>query len=393
MYDKWLADRTRWFDASGIRKVFDLAAKLENPVNLSIGQPDFDAPETARQAAIEAISSRKNGYTPTQGAAVLRQLVQKQVDEQYGAGVREAFIASGTSGALFLTIMTLVNPGDEVIIFDPFFVMYDALVRMVGAKPVYISTYPDFHIDVNKVEAAITDKTKLIILNSPCNPTGAAYSAEKLSKLAEILRKHPEVTILWDNIYSQLVYNGFEHVELAKIAPDLKNRIITTGGFSKSFAMTGWRLGFAIADPARIKLMSTLQSHSTSNAVSFAQAGAIQALRLDPSVVENMRQAFERRRTIILSEIAKFPDLSCLPPNGAFYIMLNCTKFCGVDKNGVTIHNDVDLAQYLLEKGLVATVPGTAFGAPGYLRLSFAMKDDDIIKGIQRIGNTLEDLK
>ncbi|MBQ9456771.1 MAG: aminotransferase class I/II-fold pyridoxal phosphate-dependent enzyme, partial [Thermoguttaceae bacterium] len=200
MYDKWLADRTRWFDASGIRKVFDLAAKLENPVNLSIGQPDFDAPETARQAAIEAISSKKNGYTPTQGAAVLRQLVQKQVDEQFGAGVREAFIASGTSGALFLTIMTLVNPGDEVIIFDPFFVMYDALVRMVGAKPVYISTYPDFHIDVNKVEAAITDKTKLIILNSPCNPTGAIASEEVCRDLAE-LADRKQVALVSDEIY------------------------------------------------------------------------------------------------------------------------------------------------------------------------------------------------
>ena len=207
-------------------------------------------------------------------------------------------------------------------------------------------------------------------------------------RIADVLRKYPDVTILWDNIYAQLTYGDFKHVELARIAPDLRPRIITASGFSKSFAMTGWRLGFAVASPERIKTMSTIQSHSTSNAVSFAQAGAIEALKIDASVVENMRQAFERRCALIMDEIAKVPGISCARPKGAFYVLVNCNKYCGSD----AIPDDVALAKSLLEKGLVATVPGTAFGAPGYLRLSFAMKDEDIVRGIRRIGETLAGL-
>ena len=376
----------------------EMRAEGLDVVSFGAGEPDFITPKPIIDAAKDALDRGMTKYTPVTGMPALRAEIASWYTKNFGVETKsdEVIVGIGGKQVIYNAVMSMVDPGDVVLIPAPYWLSYPAMVHLADGTPVFIPTdqADEFLVSPEKLEDAILQyHPVLLILNSPCNPTGAAYSAEKLEKIAAVLRKYPDVTILWDNIYAQLVYNGFKHVELAKVAPDLKNRIITTGGFSKSFAMTGWRLGFAIADPARIKIMTTLQSHSTSNAVSFAQAGAIEALRLDPSVVENMRQAFERRRSIILNEIAKFPDLSCLPPNGAFYVMLNCTKFCDIVKNDVSIHNDVELAQYLLEKGMVATVPGTAFGAPGYLRLSFAMKDEDIIKGIQRIGNTLAALK
>lgn len=361
MYDKWLADRTRWFDASGIRKVFDLAAKLENPVNLSIGQPDFDAPETARQAAIEAISSRKNGYTPTQGAAVLRQLVQKQVDEQFGAGVREAFIASGTSGALFLTIMTLVNPGDEVIIFDPFFVMYDALVRMVGAKPVYISTYPDFHIDVNKVEAAITDKTKLIILNSPCNPTGSIASEEVCRDLAE-LADRKQVALVSDEIYKFFCYDG----EFCSPAKFSKN-VIVMDGYSKCYGVPGWRLGFVHGPHEIIQQMLKFQQYTFVCAPSALQYGVIGAIGTDMQPILN---AYRHKRDLVYDGLKDYFEIE--KSEGAFY---------SFPKAPIAASEFVNKA--ILERSLLV-IPGNVFSsADTNFRISFAASDETIEKGVE----------
>ena len=252
----WIADRTKCFDSSGIRKVFDLGAKLENPINLSIGQPDFDVPIEVREAAIDAIQSGKNGYALTQGMPVLREKLQKQVDEEYGHNDRQLFVTSGTSGGLLLAMMALVNPGDEVLVFDPYFVMYDALAAVVGGKVVYVNTYPDFRIDLDRVADAITSKTKLILFNSPANPTGVVASEEEVRGLAQLAAER-EVVLLSDEIYRSFCYDG-DFVSPAQV----NAQTLVIDGFSKSHGMPGWRLGFAHGPSEIIQQMIKLQQYS-----------------------------------------------------------------------------------------------------------------------------------
>ena len=238
MAANWIAERTHAFDSSGIRKIFDLAARMTDPINLSIGQPDFDVPEQVRRACVDAIGSGKNGYALTQGMPVLREKLQARIDTEYGHADRELFISSGTSGGLVLAMLSLVDPGDEVIVFDPFFVMYEALTRLVGGVPVTIDTYPDFRIDLNRVADAITPRTKLILLNSPANPTGVTATPAEIEGLARLAAER-DVALLSDEIYSQFCYD-----EPFLSPARFNDRTIVIDGFSKSHAMTGWRLGY-----------------------------------------------------------------------------------------------------------------------------------------------------
>ena len=371
----------------------EMRAAGQDVVSFGAGEPDFITPKPIIDAAKDALDRGMTKYTPVAGMPALRAEIARWYGQTYGIETKadEVIVGIGGKQVIYNAVMSVVDSGDKVLIPAPYWLSYPAMVHLAGGEPVFVQTDEahGFLMTPEQLDAAIqTYNPVMLILNSPSNPTGAAYDADLLVRIADVLRKYPDVTILWDNIYAQLTYGDFKHVELARIAPDLRPRIITASGFSKSFAMTGWRLGFAVASPERIKTMSTIQSHSTSNAVSFAQAGAIEALKIDASVVENMRQAFERRCALIMDEIAKVPGISCARPKGAFYVLVNCNKYCGSD----AIPDDVALAKYLLEKGLVATVPGTAFGAPGYLRLSFAMKDEDIVRGIRRIGETLAGL-
>lgn len=362
MFDKWLADRTRLFDASGIRKVFDLAAKLDHPVNLSIGQPDFDTPETARQAAIEAISTKKNGYTPTQGAAQLRTKIQAQVDAQYGAGLREVFISSGTSGGLFLALMTLVNPGDEVIIFDPFFVMYDALVRMLGAKPVYISTYPDFQIDVNKVAAAITDKTKLILFNSPCNPTGTVASESVVRDLVA-LAEEKEVALVSDEIYKFFCYDG-EFTSPAKFS---KN-VIVLDGFSKCYGMPGWRIGFVHGPHEIMQQMLKFQQYTFVCAPSVLQLGSISAMGTDMTPYLN---AYRHKRDLVYEGLKDYYEIE--KSGGAFY---SFPKAPGKSAS--------EFVTRVIQEHQLLVIPGNVFSSKDTnFRISFAADDAVIEQGVE----------
>ena len=363
-------------------------------VSFGAGEPDFATPQPIIDAAKDALDRGFTKYTAVPGMPALRAEIARWYAENFGVPTEPSEVIVGIGGkqVIYNAIMSLVDPGDTVLIPAPSWLSYPAMVNLAGGHVASIETTEDarFLITPAQLDDAIAKfHPVLLILNSPANPTGQAYDAKIRTEIADVLRKYPDVNILWDNIYAQLTYGGFQHVELAKLAPDLRSRIITTGGFSKSFAMTGWRLGFAIADAARIQLMSSIQSHSTSNAVSFAQAGALQALKLDHSVIENMRAKFESRRAVLLDAIAKIPGVSCVPPKGAFYILLNCKKFCNINSDTHKISNDLDLAKYLLEEGHVATVPGSAFGAPGYLRLSFALDEASILKGIERIGKAL----
>ena len=367
-------------------------------ISFGAGEPDFNTPAPVIEAAKTALDNGMTKYTPVAGMPALRAEIAKWYAREFGVETTADQVIVGVGGkqVIYNAIMSLIDPGDTVLIPAPYWLSYPAMVHLAGGDVAFIETKEEenFLMTPSMLENAILKHApKLLILNSPSNPTGQAYTENDLRARADILRRHPDVNILWDNIYAHLTYGGFKHVELAKVAPDLSQRLITTGGFSKSFAMTGWRLGFAIADPERIRMMSTIQSHSTSNATSFAQAGALEALKLDRSLLEDMRRTFENRRNIILEEIAKIKDVSCAAPMGAFYVFLNCKKFCNIEHGLHWIQNDLDLAKFILEEGHVATVPGSAFGAPGYLRLSFALDEDSIRKGIQRIAKALETLE
>lgn len=379
-------------------KAAAMKAEGLNIISFGAGEPDFNTPQPIIDAAKNALDNGMTKYTPVAGIPKLRAEIAAWYEREFGveASAEQVIVGVGGKQVIYNAVMSLLDDREVAVIPSPYWLSYPAVVHLAGGRVEFIDTNEEdgFLITPAMLEDSIQKyQPKLLILNSPCNPTGQAYDEMHLRALAEVLRKYPDVTILWDNIYAHLTYGGFKHVELTKVAPDLRSRIIVTGGFSKSFSMTGWRLGFAIADPERIKLMSTIQSHSTSNATSFAQAGALEALQLDHTFLEEMRKTFENRKRVILESIADLHGVSCLEPKGAFYVLLNCKKYCSIEHGLHWIQNDLDLAKYILEEGHVATIPGSAFGAPGYLRLSFALDEDNIRKGIARIGESLEKLK
>lgn len=364
MSDRWIAERTKCFDSSGIRKVFDLGAKLPDPINLSIGQPDFDVPEEVRRAAIDAIQGRKNGYALTQGMPVLREKLQARVDRQYGHTDREVFITSGTSGGLMLAMLALVNPGDEVIVFDPYFVMYSALAAVAGAEVTYIDTYPDFTIDVDRVAAAITPRTKVIVFNSPANPTGAVASEATVRAIAQ-LAANRDVCLLSDEIYRDFCYDG------AFISPAAFNeQTLVVDGFSKSYGMPGWRLGFAHGPSAIIQQMSKLQQYSFVCAPHpFQWAGA---RAMDCDMTEHLRE-YRRKRDMIVEGLKDLYEL--VTPGGAFYAFPKApwgtaTQF---------VHRAIEEHQLLI-------IPGNVFShRDTHFRISYAAADTSIQRGIDAL--------
>jgi aspartate aminotransferase/aminotransferase len=357
----WIAQRTTTFDSSGIRKVFDLAAELKDPINLSIGQPDFDVPDEVRAACIEAIQSRKNGYALTQGMPVLREKLQARVDAEYGHADRQVFVCSGTSGGLVLAMLALVDPGDEVILFDPFFVMYEPLVRLVGGSPVIIDTYPDFAIDPDRVAAAITERTKLIVINSPANPTGKVVSADEIEGLARLAERR-DVALLSDDIYSCFCYD-----EPFVTAARFNDRTIVLDGFSKSHAMTGWRLGYAHGPAEVIDTMVKLQQYSFVCAPQPAQwAGAV-AMDVDmsPHVA-----AYRRKRDLIYEGLKD--DFEIVRPGGAFYLFPKAPWGTGTDFVTKAIENNLLI------------IPGNIFSQRDtHFRISYAAEDSAIERGIE----------
>jgi aspartate aminotransferase/aminotransferase len=364
MSTHWLADRTRLFDASGIRKVFDLGAKLKNPINLSIGQPDFDVPEPVRRAAIDAIESRKNGYALSQGIPVLREKLHDRVKKEYGHSDRELFVTSGTSGGLMLALMVLLNPGDEVIIFDPYFVMYDALVKVVGGRVVPIDTYPNFKIDLDRVADAITPRTKIILFNSPANPTGAVADQETVQGLAQLAAKH-NVVLLSDEIYRAFCYDQ-PFVSPAKF----NDQTLVIDGFSKTYGMPGWRLGFAHGPSAIIQEMIKLQQFSFVCAPHpFQWAGAV-ALDVDMS---NEIKSYRRKRDMIVEGLGE--DYELVAPGGAFYAFPKLPWGTGMEFVGRAI-----------EEHQLLIIPGNVFSRRDtHFRISYAAADEVIERGIEAL--------
>ncbi|MCE9547248.1 MAG: pyridoxal phosphate-dependent aminotransferase [Planctomycetia bacterium] len=360
MSDAWIADRTRAFDSSGIRKVFDLAAKLTDPINLSIGQPDFGVPLEVQNAAIEAIRGGKNGYALTQGMPVLRDKLQAQVDAAFNHPDRRVIVTSGTSGGLVLAMWSLVNPGDEVIVFDPFFVMYESLVKLIGGKCVLIDTYPDFQIDVERVAAAITPRTKLILLNSPANPTGVVASPAVVRQLAELAAER-NVVLLSDEIYREFCYDE-PFLTPASFNPDT----LVIDGFSKSHAITGWRLGFAHGPRAIIDAMIKLQQYTFVCAPQPAQwAGAV-AMDIDMS---GHAADYRRKRDLLVAGLAD--DFELVTPGGAFYAFPKAPRGTATE-----------FVARAIERGLLI-IPGNVFSRRDtHFRISYAADDAVIRRGI-----------
>jgi aspartate aminotransferase/aminotransferase len=361
MLHPWIAQRTTTFDSSGIRKVFDLAAQMKDPINLSIGQPDFDVPEPVREACIDAIQSRKNSYALTQGMPVLRDKLQQQVDTEFGHADRKVFVSSGTSGGLVLTMLSLVNPGDEVIIFDPFFVMYQPLVSLVGGTAVLIDTYPDFRIDLNRVAEAITPKTKLILLNSPANPTGATATSAEIEGLAKLAAER-NVALLSDEIYRAFCYD-----EPFLSPARFNDQTIVIDGFSKSHAMTGWRLGFVHGPAAVIDTMVKLQQYTFVCAPQPVQwAGAV---AMDVDVAEYVDQ-YRKKRDLIFEGLADVFEL--VKPGGAFYAFPKAPWGTATEFVTEAIHNRLLI------------IPGGIFSQRDtHFRLSYAADDTVIERGIE----------
>jgi aspartate/methionine/tyrosine aminotransferase len=361
MSDPWIADRMRHFDSSGIRKVFDLAATMTDPINLSIGQPDFDVPPAVQEAAVRAIHDRKNGYSPTQGIAPLREKLQARVASQYAHADRQVFVTSGTSGGLVLAMLALVNPGDEVIVFDPYFVMYPSLVALAGGTCVLVDTYPDFRVDVDKLAAAITPRTKAIIFGSPANPTGATASESEIRAVAQLAAKR-NIALVSDEIYSHFCYDA-PFVSPAQFNP----RTIVIDGFSKSHAMTGWRLGFAHGPAEVIQQMIKLQQFSFVCAPQPVQWAGIAALEVDMS---DHIQAYRKKRDRIVAGLAK--DFELVVPGGAFYVFPKAPGASGE----AFVHKAI--ANQLL------VIPGNIFSRRDtHFRISYAAPDETIDRGIE----------
>ncbi len=366
----WISKRSQAFDSSGIRKIFDLAAKLKNPVNLSIGQPDFPVPEPAKRATIEAIEQDRNAYTPSQGIAPLRAKLKANIDARYGHADRDVFVTSATSGGLVLAMLSLLDPGDEVIMFDPYFVMYPALVKLVGGTPVIIDTYPDFRIDLNKVEAAITPRTKLILFNTPGNPTGVTASQAEADGLAELAARH-RVALISDEIYSQFAYDG-----PLPTPADTNPETIVIDGFSKSHAMTGWRVGWVHGPAAIIDTMIKLQQYSFVCAPQPAQWGALAALDIDMS---GYTRDYSGKRARLIAGLQDYYEFAT--PGGAFYLFPKAPHGSGAEFVKKAIENELLI------------IPGNIFSdRDSHFRISYAVPDAVLDRGIeilQRLARTV----
>lgn len=355
------------------------------------GEPDFNTPDHIKQAGIRAIEENKTRYTPSNGLLILREAVCSWMQEELGVSYKPSQIAvtSGAKHNVFIALQTICNPGDEVILPAPYWVTYAEAIRMAGATPVIVETTEEtkFKMTAAMLENAITERTKCLILTNPSNPTGMVYGKEELMALAEVILKH-DLYVLSDEIYCSLVYQG-EFTSMAALSDEIKERTILINGASKSFAMTGWRIGYAAANEEIAKAMSNYLSHSTGSPCTISQYASIAALSKNQQPTYEMKEAFAQRRNYFLERIKTIPGVSCVEPEGAFYIFMNIKQQLGRTLYGVTVNSSEDFAKLLLEKGLVAVVPGSAFGAEGYLRWSYATSMETIKTGLDRLEKFL----
>lgn len=361
-------------------------------IGFGAGEPDFPTPDHIKEAGIAAIRDNFTKYTPTPGIPELRRAVCTRLKADYGVeyALANIVVASGAKHALYAALHALLDPGDEVIVPAPYWVTYCEMVRMIGGVPVVVEAGEDedFKLTPDRLAAAVTEKTKAVLLNNPSNPTGMVYSREELRALAQVCIDR-DLYIVADEIYYRLVYDGRSFTSVAALGEDVRERTIVVNGVSKSYAMTGWRIGYAAAPEHIAVLMSNYLGHSTAAPCSVAQKAAVEALAGPQELVETMRQAFEERRNYLVERMNAIPGVSCLKPQGAFYVMMNLEQLLGKTLHGVTIRNADDFSAAFLKEGLVATVPGTGFGAPTFVRWSYATSMENIKEGLDRLERFL----
>lgn len=376
------------------QKSGEMKAQGIDVINLSVGEPDFNTPDHIKDAAKKAVDENYSRYSPVPGYVDLRKAIvdklQKENNLEYS--VNEVLVSNGAKQCVCNAVMALVNNGDEVIVPAPYWVSYPQMVKLAGGTPVYVNAGFDqnFKMTPQQLEAAITPKTKMLILCSPSNPTGSVYSRAELQGLADVIRKHDDLYVLADEIYEHINYVG-KHESIAQFE-GMKERCIIVNGVSKAYAMTGWRIGYMAAPKWIIKGCNKLQGQYTSGPCSVSQKAAEAAYTLDQGCVEDMRLAFERRRNLVVKLAKEIEGLEVNVPEGAFYLFPKCSSFFGKHTDGYVINNATDLAMYLLEVGHVATVSGDAFGDPECIRFSYATSDDNLREAMKRIKETLAKL-
>ncbi|MDE6263890.1 MAG: pyridoxal phosphate-dependent aminotransferase [Paramuribaculum sp.] len=376
------------------QKSSELKAQGIDVINLSVGEPDFNTPHHIKEAAKKAIDDNFTFYTPVAGYMSLRKAIANNLREVNGVeyAPEQIVVGGGAKQALCNAVLSLVNPGDEVIIPTPAWVSYVEMVKLAEGTNVLVPAgiEQDFKITPEQLEKAITERTRLIIICSPSNPTGSVYTREELQGLVDVLKNHPQITIIADEIYQHINFTG-SFTSLGAF-PEVADRVVVVNGVSKAYAMTGWRIGFIAAPLPIAKAVSKLQSQYTSNPSSIAQKAAEAAYNGPQECVEEMRQAFERRRNLVVELAKEIPGLEVNVPQGAFYLFPKVSAYFGKRCGDRVIENDTDLAMYLLEEGHVATVAGEAFCLPGYIRLSYATSDDNIREAMRRIAEALKKL-
>ena len=377
------------------QKSSEMKAQGIDVINMSVGEPDFNTPDHIKEAAKKAIDENYSRYSPVPGYPELRKAIVAKLKNENGLeyGINEILVSNGAKQSVCNTVMALCNDGDEVIIPAPYWVSYPQMAKLAGAEPVIVNAgfEQNFKMTPEQLEAAITPKTRMLILCSPSNPTGSVYSQEELDALAKVILSHEELYVLADEIYEHINYVG-KHASIAK-AEGMRERTIIVNGVSKAYAMTGWRIGYIAAPEWIVKGCNKLQGQYTSGPCSVSQKAAEAAYTMDQTCVETMRQAFQRRRDLIVELAKDISGLEVNVPEGAFYLFPKCSSFYGKACGDKVINNSTDLAMFLLEEGHVATVGGDAFGDPECFRMSYATSDDNIREAMKRIKETLAKLK
>ena len=375
-----------------------LRAEGKDVLVLAAGEPDFDTPSNIRKAAYDAIEAGQTRYVPGKGTPALQKAIQAKFlkDNNLKYELDEIIVGVGGKHIIYNAMMATINPNDEVIIPAPFWVSYPDIVLLAEGKPVIVECTEDqqFKITADQLENSITDKTKWLMLNSPSNPTGSLYSEQELKDLAEVLLKYPQVLIMSDDIYEKIIYDNLEFFTLASVEPKLKDRCLTLNGVSKSYCMTGWRLGYCGASKEIISAMNKIQSQSTTSTSSISMAAAVEALNGTQHFIKDHNKAFVRRRDLVVSLLNQINGISCLTPEGAFYVYPSCKGIIGKETpEGKKIKNDEDFMSYLLESEGIAGVHGAAFGLSPYFRLSYATNDEILKDACSRIKRACEKLK
>ncbi len=397
--EQHLSERVKSMSESATIRMAQLARELKNQghdvISLSLGEPDFDTPQFIKEAAKKALDEGFTKYTPVSGIQELREAISHKLKRDNGVdfSASQIMVSNGAKQCIYNLAMALCDPGDEVIIFTPYWVSYSDIVKLAGGVPVFLegTIENDFKINPEDLKNAITDRTKAVLFSSPCNPTGTVYEENDLKVIAEILADYPGITILSDEIYEYINFSG-KHVSIASF-PEVKDQTVIINGFSKGYSMTGWRLGYMAGPSAIIGACSKIQGQCTSGANSFGQKAAVDAILGDQKPTQEMKEAFEKRKQLVLSLLDEIPGVKRNNPKGAFYVFPDVSSFYGKSFNGETINDSDDFAAYILQEAHVGVVGGGAFGADNCIRISYAASEAELTEALKRIKEAVAKLK